>query len=372
MRPYQIIKNSVFICLTAAICIFSYYKFGEMKTPEEIFPGVQARKVLLSSYFEGIKGTDADTDVYIFESGEEGGSALVLGGSHPNEPAGFLSAVLMIENLQVEKGRFFVIPRANNSGFNCTDPQEGNPQKFSFRTKSGTRDFRLGSRFTNILDQWPDPEVYLHYPSGQKLSGNERRNLNRSYPGKPDGVLTEKLAHAIIQLIKTEEIDVSIDLHEASLEYPVINAIVAHERSIDVAALAQLDLQMLGLEFNLEPSPPNFRGFSHREWGDYTDTMPFLLETANPIQGRLRGETSEELLITGFDKFYLEASKLDLLYVPYPDEGIPVEVRAGRHIEAIKVILNTYSALNPGKEIVYSNLPEYTELLENKVSFYLK
>ncbi|MCP4727901.1 MAG: succinylglutamate desuccinylase [bacterium] len=372
MKSIQIIKNVIFIVLTAAICVYASGKFGEMEIPEEIFPGAQAEKIALSRYFQGIEGTNADTDVYVFDSGVEGGSVLVLGGTHPNEPAGFIAAVLLIENLNLSKGKFFIIPRANASGFTCTDPQEGVPQKYSFKTETQTRFFRYGSRFTNVLDQWPDPEVYLHYPSGQKLSGNERRNLNRSYPGKADGVLTEKLAYAIVQLIKEENIDVSIDLHEASPEYPVINAIVAHDRSMDVASIAILDLQMLNVDFQLEPSPQNFRGFSHREWGDYTDTMPFLIESANPLQGRLRGKTSAELLLNGMDKFYLEAAGLDLLYTEYPEDGIPIDVRAGRHMEAIKTIINTYSMLNPGKEIEFSDIPGYDELKANKIRYYLK
>ncbi len=372
MSKDQIIKNSVFVCLAVLICLFSYFKFGEMNDLDPVYPGEQARIVKLSSYFDGIKGTNADTDVYIYEGAEDGGSVMVLGGTHPSEPAGFISAVLLIENINVEKGRVFIIPRANNSGFTCTDPQEGFPQHFGIETPGGVRNFRFGSRFMNILDQWPDPEVYLHYPSGQKLSGNERRNLNRSYPGKPDGVLTEKLAYAIVELINKEKIDVSIDLHEASLEYPVIDAIVAHERSMDVAAMTQLDLQMIGIDYNLEPSPENFRGFSHREWGNYTETMPFLIESANPIQGRMRGATSEELLLTGKDKFYTEASELGLLYTPYPVEGIPIEVRTGRHIAAIQTIISTFSMLTPGKEISFTNIPSYEEIKNNKIGFYLK
>ena len=141
---------------------------------------------------------------------------------------------------------------------------------------------------------------------------------------------------------------------------------------MDVASISILDLQMLNIDFQLEPSPQNFRGFSHREWGDYTNTMPFLIESANPLQGRLRGKTSAELLLNGIDKFYLEAAGLDLLYTEYPEDGIPIDVRAGRHIEAIRTIINTYSMLNPGKEIEFSDIPGYNELKTNKISYYLK
>lgn len=38
------------------------------------------------------------------------------------------------------------------------------------------------------------------------------------------------MSYGIVQLINTENIDVTVDLHEASPEYPVINALIAHER----------------------------------------------------------------------------------------------------------------------------------------------
>ncbi len=78
----------------------------------------------------------------------------------------------------------------------------------------------------------------------------------------------------------------SVDLHEASPEYPVINAMVAHEKSMDLASVAVLDLEMEGIKIRLEKSPPTFYGLSHRSWGDYSDTMPILMETANPLTGK--------------------------------------------------------------------------------------
>ncbi|HAZ20721.1 MAG TPA: succinylglutamate desuccinylase, partial [Clostridiales bacterium] len=60
---------------------------------------------------------------------------------------------------------------------------------------------------------------YIHAGSGQQLSGSETRNLNRCYPGRPDGNLMEKTAYAIVQLIKNEGVDLTFDLHESSPEY---------------------------------------------------------------------------------------------------------------------------------------------------------
>ena len=43
-------------------------------------------------------------------------------------------------------------------------------------------------------------------------------------PGRPDGSITEKMAYAIVEMIKKEKVDLAFDLHEASPEYPVVNA----------------------------------------------------------------------------------------------------------------------------------------------------
>ena len=50
---------------------------------------------------------------------------------------------------------------------------------------------------------------------------------------------------------------------------------------------------MEDLDYSLEISPPSFRGLTHREWGDYSDTLAILMETANASQGRIRGKTDE-------------------------------------------------------------------------------
>jgi len=174
-----------------------------------------------------------------------------------------------------------------------------------------------------------------------------------------------------MELIRQEECDLSIDLHEASPEYPVINAIVAHEDAADMASMAILDLQMEDLEYNLEISPPSFRGLTHREWGDYSNTLAILMETANASQGRLRGRTDEELVLTGKDKMYVKAAELGRLYVPYDENGHPIEERVGRHVTAIRNLTNNLSFIFPEKEIQYHGDPNYYELMENGYENYL-
>jgi predicted deacylase len=187
-----------------------------MRQPDVIHkgPGVtEVRK--LSDFFDGIAGTRGDTEVYVLDSGKPGASALILGGTHANEPSGYLSAVLFIENAVPAAGKLYVIPTANASAMTHTDYMEGTPRKFSIDTPTGPRTFRYGSRATSPADQGPDPDIYVHASSGQTLSGSETRYLDRAFPGRADGTFTEKIAFAITGLVRKEKIDSSSDLHEA-------------------------------------------------------------------------------------------------------------------------------------------------------------
>ncbi len=354
--------STLLLLFTIAICFLSALKFLSMQKKEAIFPsrGLTSRK-MLSSYFPGLKKTWGDTDVYLYEGQEKGGNLLILGGAHANEPAGFITAVLLIENIQVSIGKLIIVPRANNSGFTHSDPQEGNPQRYSLESPWGRRHFRHGSRLTNPVHQWPDPSIYIN-PAGQKLSGADSRNLNRCYPGRKTGNLTEKIASGIMELIKKEKIDLALDLHEAAPEYPVINAIVFHENSADLAALALTELQIEGFEFRLEASPINLRGLSHREWGDHAQIMAILLESANASHGRLKGKTSPALIVEGKDKNYTKAAKLGRLFVPYGKDGIPLKLRVARHLAAVKSILSCLEELHPEKKIEIKNMPSSSEL----------
>jgi hypothetical protein len=354
------------------ICISAGIDFIAARIPDKIFPSRGlSEKIKLSSYFSEIKSSNGDADIYLFDSGKPGANVLLLGGTHPNEPAGFITAVTLIENIHVEAGKIFIIPQACLSGFAYTDPMEGCPQSFTIKTKSGDRKFRFGSRVSSPLDQWPDPLVYTQYPSNQKLSGIETRNLNRAYPGRPNGTFTEKVAYAIVQLIKKEKIDIAFDLHEAAPEIPIINAIVYHEKSEEIALNAVLMLEMKDLRYAPEKSPQNFRGLSHREWGDRTQTLPFLMETSNPIQGRLRGKTNEELIVDGVSDYYKKALESGKLRIEYSPEGEPLWKRTARHLEGFKVLLESYNEYHPEKIIVIKNIPSIEELHKNGLEGFL-
>lgn len=372
--PKRSSRLFIYVILIVIACLSAGGEFLDQAKPEFVSPASELTKVRkLSSYLHSLKKTRGDTEVYIYKGKEPGGTALILGGTHPNEPASLVTSVVLAENIRVERGTVIVITRANNSGYTATEPQEGYPNRFFIESRSKRqRSFRVGSRFTNILDGWPDPTVYEHHPSRQVLSGNETRNLNRAYPGKENGTLTERIAYAITELVKQEKVDVVIDLHEAAPEYPVINALVAHDRAMDIASIATMDLQMLGLEFRLEPSPYNFHGLSHRELGDATTAYALLMESAGALQGRLRGKTDRALVTKSVDPIYRKADLLGRLYVKFPEEGIPIEVRVGRHLEGIKRICAAMSELEPDKAVTFSRVPGYEDVMEHGVGFYLR
>lgn len=366
------IRAIAYLVCVLIVLVMVIPQFTVMHKEEPIYAGAGVtQEKMLSDYFPKLKGTPGDTKVFILDSGKPGGTALVLGGTHGNEPSGYISALLFIEHAQLSQGRLIVVPRTNNSGFTHNDYTEGAPQKFSLNTPSGKRDFRYGSRATNTVDQWPDPDIYVHASSGQKLSGSETRNINRAYPGKADGTLTEQMAYGIVQLINKENVAMTIDLHEASPEYPVINAMVAHEKAMDVAAVAVIDLQAEGVKIALEPSPKGLRGLTHRELGDFTKTKAILMETANPSQGRLRGATNEELVVTGQDKMYVQAGKLGRLFVPFDEKGHSLDSRVARHVTAINVLFVDMSEFEPNKAVKFSKLPSYKEIVNKGVGSFL-
>lgn len=354
------------LCLAVSIVIAviagkNFYDFRHYE--ETIIPGEGVTETfMLSKYNSNLEGTYGDTMVYVMKGAAEGGSSLVLGGTHPNEPSGHMAAVTLVESGKVDAGTVYVIVRANNSAFTHNDSQEGSPQYYHFTTADGSvREFAYGSRATNPLDQWPDPDVYTHQPSGQSLSGSETRNLNRGYPGVADGNLTERVCYAITEMIKDLEIDLTFDLHEASPEYPTINATVVHEKGMSMASMGALELELAGVSMRLEPSPVSLHGLTHRELGDFTDTIPILMETGNPSQGRLRGKTDEALVLTGIDPLYEWASELGFVYIPYDESGVSIELRVGRHLQGIIEYMKAYSDTT-GETIAMSNIPTYEDL----------
>jgi hypothetical protein len=366
-------RGIIVLLIALIVTSFAAREFLTARQSLEIQKGPGVKKVQrLSDYFPGIKDTRGDTEAYFLEGEKPGGTALILGGIHPNEPAGHVAAVLLVEEVKALAGRIIVLPRANGSAFTHNDPQEAAPSAFALEGQSGKRWFRYGSRSTNPMDQWPDPDIYLHYPSGQTLSGNQTRNLNRAFPGKKDGDYTEQIAFAITELVRKERVNLVIDLHEASPEYPVINAIVAHEKAMALASAVVMNLELRGIKIGLEPSPKNLRGLTHRELGDHTEALAVLMETANPSQGRIRGRTNAALVVSGKDRMYLKARGMGRLYVEFDEKGYPLAHRVARHLAGIEEFLKAYSEAYPSQPILAENIPSPEEMISEGMGKFLK
>ncbi len=371
----MIIRKTIIAALGALLGILAgaeFYHHRHLKEP--VVPGSGVTTVIkLSTYFAPLAGSVNDCNVYVLEGEEPGGAVLVLGGTHPEEPAGRLTTWILAENAALSKGRMFVIPTANRSGSTVTRLGGAYPTTFTIPTGWGGQRFRMGDRWSNPLDQWPDPEVYMHYPTGQELAYVDIRNLNRTFPGRPNGTLTEKTCYAILELVRREDIDIALDLHEAELQYPVISTIVTHQKGQDLAAAASMMISSFeGFGIGVEYSPESLRGLSHREIGDNTEAISLLLEAPEPFLDATRGRTNEALLLSGKDEFIVRAGKHGLLFEKIDKTGWPIDVRVGRHCSTILQILEIWTEDHPQRAIVISGVPRYEEVIQNGSGAYLK
>lgn len=321
----------------------------------DIRPGSGVSEIKwLSDYHSSLKGSPADTRVYVMEGKEDGPTLLLLGGTHGNEIAGIMTAILMVERANVEVGRLLVIPVANYSASTQNlDSMRPDITEFQIETPTGVRTFRYGGRRTNPKDQVPDEDQFIHYPSGTVMSGSESRNLNRVYPGKSDGTTTQQVAYAIMQIIDQEDVDIAMDMHEAGPNSGLDYCLIANPNVVSMGALAVLELADMGIDLALDFSNPNNIGLSHREWGDRTDVAAFLVETTNPAQ---------------------EWKGLDVVPMndgdPVGDSENPLEKRVAVELSTIECIFRAYEVYN-GERPVLSNLPTYDELIENGVGYYM-
>lgn len=160
-----------------------------------------------------------------------------------------------------------------------------------------------------------------------------------------------------------------ITLHQ---NITIVNVIVAPEKSQNIAALATIDLELEGIKIRLEPSPEKMRGLPHRDLADYTETIPMLMETPNPIMDKLHGRADEALILNGKDEFFLKAYSRGLLFVPYDKNGLPPELRVGRHVTSFLKLTNLFSDFNPDKKIIIENVPSFAMIQENGLAFFIR
>lgn len=325
--------------------------------------GVTAERQM-SDYFAPLADTPMDTGVFILDSGKPGAVGLMIGGTHGNELAGQVAALLVLENVVVTRGKLVVIPYANRSAMSMPDSRNAVARSHRIESRSGERFLPYGDRRTDLADQAvPDPGRYTNPPGYTLDNGAESRNLNRTYPGAADGTPTERLAWAIMQLVRAEGVDFALDMHEADTPErkspgeahyrPGSNkrlayTLVAHPRGLETAAFALLEMEAdTGISMKLEESNTAYRGLSHIEIGDHTPAISFLSESPNPGQDRWRDEP-------------------DVL----SDEKYPLTHRAGLHLRLFKHLADAYRETS-GKALEMNGLPEYDDLVSGSVGRFL-
>ncbi len=346
------------------------YRHRHFGIPIVAGPGV-TKVARLSDFGPGLKGTAADTLVFYLEGKEPGGKALIMSNTHANEPEGLLATLILIENAVVDRGTVIVIPQFNHSASLNTKPGDGYPLYFEIPTEWGKKKFRMGNRDASPLDQWPDPDVYIHYPDKQLLSFIDVRNTNRTWPGRPNGPRMEKVTFAAMEILRNQQVDLAIDIHGAETMFPVTNCIVAPEKSIKIATMAALTVKAKeGFDSHVEPSPSGFRGLSHREIGDSSETLPFLLEAPIPFLDQPTGPKTEEFLLHGKDPFLLSLAQKKKLFVSYDESGWPMDRRVGQHCSLVLEILRQYARRSPDRAITVRDMPRYAEVVEQGVGAY--
>lgn len=116
-----------------------------------------------------MEGAPTQTPVYLIDSGKPGPVVYVLAGTHGDERAGWYAAT-MLKGMRISAGKLYVLPQANKPG-----------SEAARRTVQGSLD------------------------------------LNRAYPGHPQGDAAMQLAHAIVRDIEKAQPVVVLDLHEAAV-----------------------------------------------------------------------------------------------------------------------------------------------------------
>jgi len=343
-------------CALAAVAFLLAGSLSEAGAVEamrhDIRPGEGVKSVgRLSDYLPALAGTPGDTKVYFLEGKEPGRTVFVAGGTHANEIAGIVAAAILVERARVRKGRLIVIPHANNSAIGYPDARRPGPPSIFLATTTGKREFRYGSRLTHPNHQGSkDPPRYRPPGSHEEIEGWEARNLNRNYPGKADGNLTQKIAFAIVELLKREFVDIAYDLHETGPKSRLAWMMVAHPKNVEIGASAVLGLDEAGIPAKIEASSNTFRGLSHREWGDATKAMSFLFETPNPLMkdGDLNADTVN-------------------------DPVLPLSRRVGAHLSAFLAVVDACNEVaEPEKRIVLADVPGFPEIQASGLGAFLK
>lgn len=349
VKPWGVFRKLKILCAFLAASLFFQPSAQAGCFHADVRPGPGCtRQGLVSDYFPPLKGTAMDTAVFFLEGDAPGPTALVLGGTHANEPAGIMAAKILVEHGAVIQGRLIVVVHANPSAASVPDTRCPVPYRHEL---PGT----IGPRYLTYGDRWSDP---LDHGLDLQGTGQDKqlRNLNRVWPGDPSGTPTQQLAHALFVLIRAEQPVFLVDYHESRTEgrgddrdkYRLANSLITPPTGIETGACALLDMEEdTGISLKLEESGPAFKGMSHWEVGSRTGCIPFLTESPNPGQDDWRHNP-------------------DVIQ----DPDFPLKHRVGIHLRML-VHLAAGVQGPQGKHLILQNIPEYRQLMDRGVGGFL-
>lgn len=209
------------------------------------------------------EGEASRTQCHIIDSGRTGPTVLLLGGTHGDETAGFTAAGQLVDDLTPRTGLVILIPYANRQAIDLN-----------------------------------------------QRTGADLVDMNRAYPGDPEGDAIQVLAAEIMALIQQYQPVCVVDMHEGRNFYGVDGSI--------------------GNSIVVGQTPSSFRhaldilAQVNANNGGYPD---FALEGNAPL-GSLNCTASRSL---GIDAFTIETSK-----------QLPLEVRVSQQRLIVRSILNQY------------------------------
>jgi len=214
-------------------------------------------------------GTDYKTPVYVIKTDYKEPAIMIVAGTHGNEKAGIIASEYLKDNLNIERGTLIIIPKAN------------------------------------ILACLKDVRCY---PSDI--------NLNRVYPGNPQGNSVEKLAYEIFSLMKTYDIGLLVDLHE-SIEF-----------------------------YSKNPKNYGQTVVIDSDDDDLVELSSFLVEEMN--QGIIEDDNRYQVLVDPVkgSTAYCACHQLDILALTFETcRKLPLSFRIEEQIKFVKIILSKWNML---------------------------
>ncbi len=221
-----------------------------------------------------LEDTEDQFTVYTFETDVEGPTFFIIGGIHGDERAGWMAAQAMLTH-DFLRGTVHILPIAN----------------------------RLGT---------------IQDPPRRNAPG--RADLNRTFPGDPDGSDLERLAHAIFVVMAQKEPDIVLDLHESRESYTegrIGDSIVLHDSSQSLYGLTVIET------FNALPL--------------MEERTPFTNLNAPPI-GSINRTFTETYDVPVFT---IETNR-DTGTSGIDGERVPLSVRIEQQVTLITIFLDTF------------------------------